>query len=77
MFMDQRLQMIPGTCYLKESQFLLPVSISGLPAFDWWFDPPEEVLLKAYLFNITNSEEFMNGTDSKLKVDEVGPIIYR
>ncbi|XP_018567424.1 scavenger receptor class B member 1-like isoform X2 [Anoplophora glabripennis] len=49
----------------------------GLPPYEWWFDPPEEVILKIYLFNVTNSEEFLNGTDSKLKLDEVGPVIYR
>nr|CAI5846189.1 unnamed protein product [Callosobruchus analis] len=49
----------------------------GLPPFDWWLHPPDEVLLKVYIFNVTNSEEFLNGTDAKLKLEEIGPIIYR
>ncbi|KAJ8956251.1 hypothetical protein NQ318_014983 [Aromia moschata] len=49
----------------------------GLPPYEWWLDPPDEVLLKVYLFNITNSEEFLAGTDKKIKVSEVGPITYR
>lgn len=53
------------------------VFVLGLPPFDWWFYPPDEVLLKVYIFNVTNSEEFLTGVDSKLKLNEVGPIIYR
>ncbi|CAH2015941.1 unnamed protein product [Acanthoscelides obtectus] len=51
--------------------------LPGLPPFDWWLHPPDEVLLKVYIFNVTNSEEFLNSTDAKLKLEEVGPIIYR
>ncbi|KAJ8916567.1 hypothetical protein NQ315_000211 [Exocentrus adspersus] len=49
----------------------------GLPPYEWWLDPPEEVLLKVYLFNVTNAEEFLNGTEPKLRLAEVGPIVYR
>lgn len=49
----------------------------GLPPYDWWVQPPDEVLLKVYVFNITNSEEFLNGTDKNLRVQEIGPIVYR
>lgn len=51
--------------------------VRGLPPFEWWKNPPDEVLLRAYVFNITNSKEFMNGESEKLHVQEVGPIIYR
>lgn len=61
--------------FIFQSEYFLLVE--GLPAFDWWFYPPDEVLLKIYMFNITNSEQFLSGIDSKLKVKEVGPIIYR
>lgn len=47
------------------------------PSFFWWKDPEPEVLLKVYIFNITNSEEFMAGRDVKLKLQEVGPITFR
>lgn len=49
----------------------------GLPPYAWWKVPPDEVLLKFYVFNITNIEQFTNGTDTKLKIQEIGPIIYR
>lgn len=48
----------------------------GLPAFDWWKNPPDEVLLKAYVFNVTNSKEFISGKDTKLKMEEVGPFVF-
>ncbi|KAF7267371.1 hypothetical protein GWI33_019380 [Rhynchophorus ferrugineus] len=49
----------------------------GLPPFDWWFEPPDEVILRVYLFNVTNSQRFLSGIDKKLKVQEVGPIVYK
>lgn len=49
----------------------------GLPAYDWWVSPPDEILLRIYLFNITNLEAFLSGTDQKLNLDEVGPIIFQ
>ncbi|KAK5644000.1 hypothetical protein RI129_007845 [Pyrocoelia pectoralis] len=48
----------------------------GLPPYEWWKTPPDKVLLRVYVFNITNSEAFLNGTDKKLNVEEVGPIIF-
>ncbi|KAL1489473.1 hypothetical protein ABEB36_014361 [Hypothenemus hampei] len=61
-------------------QMLLNIRLEmrpGFPQYDWWAYPPDEVLLKIYLFNITNSDRFLNGIDSRLHVEEVGPIIYR
>ncbi|CAH0398982.1 unnamed protein product [Chilo suppressalis] len=34
------------------------------------------VTISAYLFNVTNGQEFLSGTDTKLKVEEVGPFTY-
>nr|CAD7606737.1 unnamed protein product [Timema genevievae] len=47
--------------------------IPGLPPYEWWKNPPDKVLLRVYVFNITNAAEFQNGTDSKIKLQEVGP----
>ncbi|XP_030764313.1 scavenger receptor class B member 1-like [Sitophilus oryzae] len=61
-------------------QILLSIRLEmtpGLPPFDWWFTPPDEVLVRVHIFNVTNSERFLNGTDSKLNIQEVGPIVYR
>ncbi|XP_072382219.1 scavenger receptor class B member 1-like isoform X4 [Diabrotica undecimpunctata] len=49
----------------------------GLPAYDWWVVPPKDAIVKIYLFNVTNSERFLNKTDNKLKLEEVGPIVFR
>lgn len=48
----------------------------GLPPYDWWADPPDEVKLRVYAFNITNHDRFMQGLDPKLNVEEIGPIVY-
>lgn len=48
----------------------------GHPALEKWRNPPSPIIVKVYIFGVTNSEEFLNGTDSELKIEEVGPIIY-
>ena len=48
----------------------------GLPAYEWWKNPPDEVLFKTYIFNVTNSEEFLNNTDTKLNLAEIGPLVF-
>ncbi|XP_054738326.1 scavenger receptor class B member 1 [Anastrepha obliqua] len=48
----------------------------GFPSQKNWIDSPYGTL-KSYLFNVTNGEAFLNGTDAKLKVEEIGPIVYR
>lgn len=49
----------------------------GLPAFEWWATPPDEVLLRVYVFNVTNQHDFESGLTDKLQVQEVGPFIFR
>ena len=39
--------------------------------------PEPEVLFKVYIFEVTNPEEFLDGTDDVLKVKQVGPVVYR
>ncbi|KAK4881445.1 hypothetical protein RN001_004764, partial [Aquatica leii] len=41
-----------------------------------WKEPPFNILIKVYLFNVTNSNEFLEGTE-KLNLSEVGPYVYR
>lgn len=40
-------------------------------------NPPLEVFISVYVFNVTNVEAFLNKKDSKLKLQEVGPYVYR
>ncbi|XP_017010377.2 scavenger receptor class B member 1 [Drosophila takahashii] len=47
-----------------------------MPTMDSWINSPFGKL-KNYVFNVTNAEEFRSGRDSKLKVQEIGPIVYR
>lgn len=41
-----------------------------------WKKPPQHVITKVYLFNVTNSERFLSGEDDKIQIQEIGPIIY-
>ncbi|ENN71632.1 hypothetical protein D910_12528 [Dendroctonus ponderosae] len=49
----------------------------GGEIFSLWEKPPVDLFLKVYLWNVTNSEEFMSGKAKKLKFQEVGPYTYR
>ncbi|KAL4711372.1 hypothetical protein ACJJTC_019213, partial [Scirpophaga incertulas] len=52
------------------------IQVRGFPPYNWWADPPDEVKLRIYLFNVTNHERFLNGVDEKINVKEIGPIVY-
>lgn len=45
--------------------------------FNLWQTPPVELYIKVYLFNITNAEAFMRGDEPKMRVEQVGPYVYR
>lgn len=45
--------------------------------FKLWEKPPLDVFIKVYVFNVTNTEAFLNGTDKKLKLQEIGPYVYQ
>ncbi|KAL5286472.1 SCRB7.2 family protein [Megaselia abdita] len=49
----------------------------GLPPYDLWKQVSPKIYCKVYLFNVTNHVSFLNGTDKKMQVEEIGPIIYR
>ena len=42
-----------------------------------WQDPPVQPELRVYLFNLTNIDDWMNGSVEKLHVEEVGPYVYQ
>lgn len=50
---------------------------NGTERFHWWTKPPVKAIYKIKLFNYTNFEEFKSKKDAKLKVEEVGPYVYR
>jgi hypothetical protein len=49
----------------------------GFPAFEWWADPPQDVLVRLYVFNVSNYEQIINGSQTKLHLQEIGPYIFR
>lgn len=42
-----------------------------------WLNPDPEVRLNVYIFTVENVNEFLSGTDAKLKLKEIGPIVHR
>ncbi|XP_015108734.1 scavenger receptor class B member 1 [Diachasma alloeum] len=65
------------------TNFFSDIIISNLvvtknsPMLEWWVRPPIRAAYKIRIFNYTNIAEFTRGKDTKLKVQEVGPYIYR
>ncbi|XP_057659106.1 scavenger receptor class B member 1-like isoform X1 [Diorhabda carinulata] len=49
----------------------------GGEIYELWRAPPVELYLKVYLWNITNKEEYMSGLENQLRMEEVGPYVYR
>lgn len=50
--------------------------INGSFLFGLWRKPPVQIYVQVYLFNVTNPREFLRGQE-KLRVEEVGPFVYR
>lgn len=48
----------------------------GFPSQSAWITSPSGTL-NCYLFNVTNSAAFLNGSESKLNLQEIGPIVYK
>jgi len=46
-----------------------------MPTMDSWINSPFGKL-KSYMFNVTNAEEFLSGRDKKVKLQQIGPIVY-
>lgn len=48
----------------------------GSLSFKLWQNPPYEIYLKIYIFNVTNADAFIAGRE-KLKFEEIGPYTYQ
>ncbi|CAH2004110.1 unnamed protein product [Acanthoscelides obtectus] len=48
----------------------------GTILYGLWKAPPYDLVMKLYIFNVTNAEEFLSGKE-KLNVTEVGPYGYK
>ncbi|RZB77492.1 scavenger receptor class B, member 1-like, partial [Asbolus verrucosus] len=67
MFVYNPLQLI-----IKKVATLAPGSIF----LNLWSEPPYNVFIDAYIFNVTNPEEFLQKKE-KLKVNQMGPYVYQ
>ncbi|GLG93833.1 uncharacterized protein GBIM_01172 [Gryllus bimaculatus] len=52
----------------------LPLSESSM-TFQWWRKPPVNPVMRVYVYNVTNADEFLNN-GSKPIVEELGPYVY-
>ena len=50
---------------------------NGTTTFAWWQRPAVRAIYKIHIFNYTNVDDFESGLAKKLKVQDVGPYIYR
>ncbi|KAI8037684.1 hypothetical protein M5D96_009489 [Drosophila gunungcola] len=48
----------------------------GGEIFNLWAQPPVDLYIKIYLFNITNAKAFLAGREL-LNVEQVGPYVYK
>lgn len=44
-------------------------------SYQWWSKPPVEPVIKVYVYNVTNADDFLNN-GTKPVVDELGPYVY-
>jgi hypothetical protein len=49
---------------------------NGSKALELWINSPIKPLLKIHLFNYTNIDAVLAGTEKKIKVQDVGPYVY-
>lgn len=49
----------------------------GGEIFEKWRKPEVDLYLKVYLFNVTNRDEYLDGRESKLRFQQVGPYVYK
>lgn len=49
----------------------------GGESFELWQNPEVDLYVKIYLFNVTNHDEYLSGKEAKLRLQEVGPYVYK
>lgn len=45
--------------------------------YNMWANPTYELFTEIWIYNYTNTKEFLDGTDKVMKLNEVGPFVYR
>ncbi|XP_011260919.1 scavenger receptor class B member 1 isoform X2 [Camponotus floridanus] len=49
----------------------------GGEIFELWRTPQVDLYVKIYLFNVTNRDEYLDGRETKLRFQQVGPYVYK
>lgn len=44
---------------------------------DYWINPPFDPIIKIYVFNYTNIANVTKGVDKLIRLEQVGPYVYR
>lgn len=44
---------------------------------DYWTHPPIDAIIKIYMFNYTNANKVIDGVESRFRLQEIGPYVYR
>lgn len=82
------LQIIFGTLFIVLGLLLFRWSLTDmvtnfrllmtpkLPPYEFWANPDPIVYCRVYIFTTINGEAFLNGTDEKLKIKEIGPVVF-
>ena len=50
---------------------------AGGEIFEIWRKPSVDLYLKVYLFNVTNHQAYMSRKEVKLKLQQIGPYVYK
>jgi scavenger receptor class B, member 1 len=50
---------------------------NGSEMFEYWTTPPIDPIIKVYVFNYSNIAEVESGVDKLIRLQEVGPYVYR
>jgi hypothetical protein len=61
----------------KSSIFQQLILSKDSPILNHWMNPPVDPTMKVYFFNYSNIEQYLEGEDEKIRLDEMGPYIYK
>lgn len=65
-------------CFTAIVNFIIDKQIAlteGSQTFDMWRKPPVHPVMKVYIYNVTNADEFLN-ENATVKLQELGPYVY-
>ncbi|KAG8262964.1 Belongs to the CD36 [Homalodisca vitripennis] len=63
----------------REEEKVLQITLRrGSQVFDLWRKPPVHPVMRIYIYNVTNADEFLSGSETPVKpiLQELGPYTY-